>query len=737
MEDLVTARRRTAQRAAARPRRLSAPHEMPSTAAVAVPSILLVGAGAFGREHLKTWLALQAEGRARLAGVVVASEAGAAAVRRDFPSVAVHAGLDEARLHGVDGVDIAAPTSQHEALVAACLPHADVLCEKPLARSAAAAQRLYRLAGRHGKRLAVCHNYLRHPVVEALLGELGATAAPPTSLRITLTNPTAAFRDGACPFEEWLHAFYLLHAFTPSRVRALIAVRTAKAAEVDVAMAGGPLARLSIGWAGAERRRRIELQWPDRLLRADLDDGQILEQRRGASERRLYGRGAVSLGAVLGDFAAGLRTRRGASDTARAAAEQAAVLSALRLMARSRDAAAPAEPDAAPAAPAAAPRHAAPAAPATRRAAPRRDRPRVLVVGGGIFGATCALELARDNDVLIAERHDRLLTEASWLNQWRHHSGFHYPRSLETIEEVRASKAEFESVYEDTIARDVDAYYAVSALGSEISRERYLAVCDLHGLRYRVVDPPRDIVHPEKLRVCLLTDEAVVRIDRLSARLLDGLRSSPAIDLRLATRAAGGRLLADGRKSVQLRGPGGVETQVFDFVVNATYAGTNEIAHWFGFPLRPMRFDLLEMAVFEIDDAPRFMMTIIDGPFTSLTHTGQGNRFMLSHIHQSILATQVTADGRPPRWSSPRSNFDGLLAHGRRYLPILDRARFVESRIGVRTVDAFSEDFDGRPTVVTAHGFGCWSVLGGKIITAVTNAREIVGAVAAAGGRAR
>jgi hypothetical protein len=110
---------------------------------------------------------------------------------------------------------------------------------------------------------------------------------------------------------------------------------------------------------------------------------------------------------------------------------------------------------------------------------------------------------------------------------------------------------------------------------------------------------------------------------------------------------------------------------------------------------------------------------------------------MLSHIHQSILASQVPADGLPPVWKSWTSNRDNLIRHGLRYLPILKDARHVESRIGVRTVEAYSEDFDGRPTVLTPHGFGCWSVLGGKIVTAVSNARELAAQISRESGGPR
>lgn len=663
--------------------------------------MLLVGAGRFGQEHLRTWQQLEKQGLAQLAGVVVRSQASANALAKAHPGLAVWSGLTTERLAGVDAVDIATPGTTHADLVATCLPHADVLCEKPLTSDEASAGALFRLAQRHGRRLQAGHNYLYHPTVTALLGEARAATTPPATVRIRLLNPADQAIPGRCPFEEWLHAFYLLQALDPRPPRVLSAWRTPLTAEVSLVLPSGTKASLSMGWQGHARQRSLELQWPDRQLRADLDDGQIVRQRRGATERLLLGRAHVALAAQLTDFAA--RVGQGPDDVHREA-----VLASLRLMVRARLAAD--RP----------PRAARPA---------RADRPSVLVVGGGVFGSTCAVELARENQVVLVERHDRLLTEASWLNQWRHHSGFHYPRSLETIEEVRAAKADFESVYEGVIARDVTAYYAVSALGREITRERYLAVCRANGLDFRIVEPPADIVRADRLQLCLHTDEAVVRIDKLSAQLGRRMKGNRSVDLRLGTRMVAGRLLPDGRKAVKLRGPNGDTTQVFDHVVNATYASTNRIAGFFGFPVRPMRFDLLEMAVLRIPGAPRFMMTILDGPFTSLTHTGRDDLFMLSHIHQSILASQVTADGLPPRWGPARSNRDGLMAHGLRYLPILERASFVESRIGVRTVEAFSEDFDGRPTVVTSHGFGCWSVLGGKIITAVSNAREIVRAI--------
>lgn len=670
------------------------------------PAVLLIGVGRFGRQHLKEWTALAEAGRVRLAGAVVATSRSADALRK-VTGIPVHAGFDTKLLAGVDAVDIATPAATHEELVAACLPHAHVLVEKPLAGSAAAARRLHALAERHGRVLMTGHVYHHHPLTDALRTALARFDGGPQAMELTFTNPAEDYTPACDPFGEWIHAFDLLGICAPGAIGACVAWDEQQAAHASVAVRDGTRARLSVGWRGAEPVRRVKLNYADCHITADFLDGCLVLQWRGRTEKQWVGIQPVALRRELSHFLASVE---GAGAAKPAAGE---VEASLALAERARDSAA-----------------------ARQRARAPHDRPRVAVLGGGVFGATCAIEFARHFDVTLFERHDSLLTEASFLNQWRHHSGFHYPRSLETIEEVQRTKADFESVYESAILRDVEAFYAVSAWGNEISAQRYVATCRANGLKYTEVAPPADIVYPERVSVCLRTDEAVVEIGRLSDLLMKSLRGQARVELRLGAEVSSGKLLADGRKQIELNGSASPEAP-FDFLVNATYANSNRVASWFGFPMRPLRFDLLEMAVVEIPDARRFMMTILDAPFTSLTTMGSGQRFMLSHIHQSILASEVTPDGMPPKWKDWTSNRDNLVRHGLRYLPLLKRARHVESRVGVRTVEANSEDFDGRPTVVTPHGFGCWSVLGGKIVTAVSNARELAAQISLESGGLR
>jgi glycine/D-amino acid oxidase-like deaminating enzyme len=362
------------------------------------------------------------------------------------------------------------------------------------------------------------------------------------------------------------------------------------------------------------------------------------------------------------------------------------------------------------------------------RPRPTPPRPRVAVVGAGIFGVTCALELSPIADVTLFERHDDILTEASFTNQRRHHSGFHYPRSYDSIVEIRAARQAFEAEYEDAIDRRVPAYYCTSASGVEIPAERYLAACRSNHLSFSIVEPPAGLVDGAAVSLCLLTDEAIYDMDRLKRLVTGRLTGNAGVRCLLRTAVDGGVIAADGSKHLTVSGPDGTREESFDYLVNATYANRNLVARWFGFPVEPLRFDLLEILELRLPIA-QACVTIMDGPFTSLTGMGRDGLFFLSHIHDSVSRSVIPDEGMPPAWSPAVSNRANMLRHAARYLPVLSEASDLRSWWMTRAVNAFARDFDARPTVITDHGFGCWSLLGGKIVTSVANAREIARAI--------
>lgn len=130
-----------------------------------IPSILLVGAGRWGLNHLRVWLKLQTEGRCRLVGVYDASQLHLQTIGQEF-GVPVFYQLDTA-LAKADATDIVVPTYDHFTLAKqALLAGKDVLVEKPLTASIAQAETLADLHNASGRILMVGHLFRYNPALD-------------------------------------------------------------------------------------------------------------------------------------------------------------------------------------------------------------------------------------------------------------------------------------------------------------------------------------------------------------------------------------------------------------------------------------------------------------------------------------------------------------------------------------------------------------------------------------------
>lgn len=662
------------------------------------PRLLQIGAGRFGREHLAEWMRLADAGGVEIAGVVAQSEETRAAVAAQY-NIPVFGALTDELLSSVDAVDIVTPPDTHAALVRRCLPLAHVLVEKPLATDEGEATALAGLAASLGRVLMVGHVYRFHPLLHDVKQLVAAIPELPRGIEGVMLNPKAHQFGRAEASLELLHLFDIVDFLFDVEPDIIQGRRRGNIDYVSLRYPGPMTARMRIGWDGAQKSRRLELLYSDRRIAVDLlDNSVVVATRNNQLHKRFFPAAFSPLHEELRSF---LDAIAEPSKAYRADATMGARLVRVALQSR------PAQ---------------------------QQRRPRVAVIGGGIFGATCALELSNTTDVTLFERHASLLTERSTANQRRHHSGFHYPRSYDSIDEIRSSRVSFEQQYGDAIDRGFPAFYCTSATGVEIPAERYLAACQSNHLDFTIVEPPVDVVDRSAVSICIRTDEGIYNTARLTEIVTARLAATAGLECRMQSTVISGALAGDGSKRLTVNGPAGTSVESFDYVVNATYAGRNLMAQWFGFPIEPLRFDLFEILQLRLP-TPQLSVTVMDGPFTSLTGTGMDNIFLLSHIHDSVSRSVIPDDGMPPAWVGLTSNRDNMLRHSAKYFPILRQATDVQSWWMTRAVNAFARDFDARPTVITDHGFGCWSVLGGKIVTSVANAREIATAITAEQGR--
>jgi predicted dehydrogenase len=358
---------------------------------------------------------------------------------------------------------------------------------------------------------------------------------------------------------------------------------------------------------------------------------------------------------------------------------------------------------------------------------PASVKKRIAVIGGGIFGSTIALRMAKNLDVDLYESSSEILTGATLNNQWRHHSGFHYPLSHETIKEIVDHKLLFEEHYSSCIRKDVLSYYFVSHWAQEISPKRYLAAMNLFGLNYDIVSCPQ-WVNPESVSLSLLTDEAVYDVDILREiihRELFEMKVNVFTNHEVTCVD-----ISPCEKTVYSNCGDNFSKQkhaTYDFVVDCTNGlGCFDVI---GLPTfnDKVRVELVELAELNVD-IPKMCFTFIDAPFVSLTSMGKDGDFMLSHRDHSLHARHFVSGSEKKIALSQvptLSSYPNLIGAAKEYIPGLSLATHKGSRYAWKGISPYSKEVWERPTVIRDHGFGFISVIAGKILTSVSNALEV------------
>ena len=323
---------------------------------------------------------------------------------------------------------------------------------------------------------------------------------------------------------------------------------------------------------------------------------------------------------------------------------------------------------------------------------------KVAVVGGGLFGCTTAVELARSGaNVTLYERHDDLLMGATRANQGRIHRGYHYPRDPHAGElSVHADRlaARFPSA---VIHNAVHRY--VIAEDSRVDAERYREFCRTAGLRWMPATSP------------------LVRSGLVIAA------GEAFLDVRKA-RAVLRRELHD--VTVRCNWVTSVDTLAgtYDHVIDATYG-----RYW----PEPLRYEVCETVLIEL--GPRYRgqsFVVMDGPYVSLDPHGPAH--MLYDVQHSVHAVNEVPEHLAPLLDrglvrTQHTHLDAMLDTAGRFLNHLGKPTYLGSLFTVRAVLP-DDGTDARPTLIRTDG-NITRILAGKLCTAPWAADEVVERLAA------
>lgn len=352
-------------------------------------------------------------------------------------------------------------------------------------------------------------------------------------------------------------------------------------------------------------------------------------------------------------------------------------------------------------------------------------RSSIAIIGGGFFGARIALELARTgHQVTVLEREAELLQRASLVNQARVHGGYHYPRSLLTALRSRVNLPVFSAEYADCIDTGFDKYYAVAREFSKVSGEQFRLFCE------RVQAPIR--LAPEAVRG-LFNDNLIEEVYAVEEYAFNSVKLKQRLTRELGE--AGVTVLL-GAEAVKVREvPGGVAVEYLQNgeerellasrVLNCTYSRINELNRTSGLPELPFKHEITEVALIEPPaELQGRGITVMCGPFFSSMPYPARNLYSFTHVRYTPHTEWHEGKGEPATdpyaqlaGMNLRSSYPKMLADAKRYMPSLERAKYVDSLYEVKTVLAQSEGDDSRPILYKEnHGIsGYTCIMGGKL----------------------
>lgn len=354
-----------------------------------------------------------------------------------------------------------------------------------------------------------------------------------------------------------------------------------------------------------------------------------------------------------------------------------------------------------------------------------------VVIGGGIYGCWVALELAQRKvgRVLLLEKNERILEQASFQNQARLHRGYHYPRSFLTASRSNVTLDRFIEEFRDCVEDRVQSYYAIASHFSKVTASEFYLLCNRAGLPIQKAPVSvQKLFSSELIEEVFEVKEPVFNADQLRM-LLEKRLQMHGVQMRMPWKA---HYVEEASQPVfRLVGTPVCEPHSLEVLYGrnlwiCNYGQLNEfLTASFLNPL-PLQMQWTEMALVEPPSVLQGMgMTVMDGAFFSFLPFPPRNLYSLSHVRFTPHSQWQEKGGNEPHSTLdsdssrfPRRSVYGKMIHdAQRYLPILNQCQYRDSLWERKVTLQESTQNDGRPIVwVKNHGFrNVHCILGGKV----------------------
>ena len=338
--------------------------------------------------------------------------------------------------------------------------------------------------------------------------------------------------------------------------------------------------------------------------------------------------------------------------------------------------------------------------------------PKKVVVGAGIFGCSAAIELSKQGyNIDLLERHSDIMSEASGINQYRIHRGYHYPRSDETVDQCKKSYKIFEKIYYRALLKEThnESYYAIAKYDSKTTPKEYVNFLNKHDLEY------------QEKNIGLLNTSLTIKVNE---KLYDPIKLKSISLYRLNSMGVNLKLNINANKNTIDNYTGGVIS---------TYASQG---YWNEGDIN-YQFELCEKPIALLPEMYKGLsIVIMDGPFMCIDPFSSTNYHVLGNVVHAIHKTSYGAKPEIPfeykkvlnkgciKPSAKLTKFKNFINAAAQFFPEIKKAKHIGSMYTIRAVEANRDHDDARVSSVYKKG-KYYHIFSGKVCTSINIAKQI------------
>lgn len=266
-----------------------------------------------------------------------------------------------------------------------------------------------------------------------------------------------------------------------------------------------------------------------------------------------------------------------------------------------------------------------------------------IIIGAGLYGLYSALFCCKKGQhVVVLECDSAPFKRATYVNQARVHRGYHYPRSISTAMKSAGYFERFNKDYAFCVNKEFDQIYATSSRYSWSDGKQFKEFCRAAGIPCEELHPGsyfKDGMCDGVFRTREYTYDAMI----LKEYLLEELSKYPtSVEIKCGVNITG----IDKLQDVYVINTSDGISYYSGFVLNATYAGINQVLDLVEVERFGIKYELCEIILCDVNDKLKNIgFTVMDGPFFSIMPFGKTGLHSLTSVTFTPHATSY--DGVP------------------------------------------------------------------------------------------